>query len=148
VLLLDVGTVEVLDATALDEDELLAVDVDVFPSDVFVTLASDEDELLASDDVLPSDEGCEFVVASCVCIDTSDTSLEEEADALELPVDACAELAADAELMPKEYPFCIMYWTPFTNSSSDICPSLHHLALSFTQDGIPCCVDPEEPDVL
>jgi hypothetical protein len=73
---------------------------------------------------------------------------EADADALELPVDACAELAADAELVSKEYPFCIMYWTLFTNSSSDISPSLHHLALSLTQAGISCPVVPEEADVL
>jgi hypothetical protein len=63
VLLFDVGTVDVLDASALDEDELLALDVDVLPSDVFDASALDEDELLALDvDVLPSD-GEESVVS-------------------------------------------------------------------------------------
>jgi len=45
--LVEVGTLEVLDALALDDDELLAVDVDVLPLEVLDAAALDEDELLA-----------------------------------------------------------------------------------------------------
>lgn len=109
-----VGTVEVLDAKALEVDDALAVDVDVFPLDVLEALALDEDELLAVDIVSSEGEAdvdgdkLEFVgVVSCDdCIDIRDTVLDEEAEAesVELPevLDVCAELAEVEELVSNE----------------------------------------------
>ncbi|HUH61315.1 MAG TPA: hypothetical protein VLY66_00080 [Candidatus Eisenbacteria bacterium] len=45
----EVGTFDVLDTLALDEDELFAVDVNVLPLEVLEAAALDEDELLAVD---------------------------------------------------------------------------------------------------
>ena len=56
----DVGTFEVLDAEALEVDDALAVDIDVFPLVVLVALALDEDELLALVEEFPFDVTEEF----------------------------------------------------------------------------------------